>query len=45
MRMLLTNNSRRWAKKPLHRKGKGKRYKTRCETWESICAFLEYCYE
>lgn len=45
MKMLLTNNSRRWAKKPLHRKGRGKRYKTRCEAWESICAFLEYCDE
>lgn len=43
MKMLLTNNARRFAGKAPHRKGKGKRYKTRCEAWETICAFLDYC--
>ena len=43
MKMLLTNNSRRFAGKNALRKGKGKRYKTRCEAMETIGAFLDYC--
>ena len=43
-RMLLTNNERKMAGLPLHRKtSKGKRYHTRCEAWETIGAFLDYC--
>ena len=43
MKMLLTNNSRRFAGKRTLRKGKGKRFKTRCEVMEAVEAFLEYC--
>lgn len=43
-KMLLTNNSRKYAGLPLHRKkDKRKRYYTRCEASETIAAFLEYC--
>ena len=42
--MLLTNNQRKMAGLPLHRKLNGnKRYKTRCEASEAIDAFLDYC--
>ena len=44
MQMLLTNNSRKMAGLPLHRKtNKRKRYFTRCEAMETIGAFLDYC--
>ena len=44
MEMLLTNNSRKMAGLPLHRKtNKRKRYFTRCEAMETIGAFLDYC--
>ena len=42
IRPLYTNNSRKFAGKPLHRKGRGKRYKTRCAVWEDICAFFDW---
>lgn len=42
-KMLLTNNARRFAGKAPHRKGKGKRYKTRCEQIETVNAFIDYC--
>lgn len=42
-KMLLTNNSRRFAGKATHRKGKGKRYNGRCEAMETVAAFLDYC--
>lgn len=44
MKMLLSNNSRKMAGVPLHRKkDKRKRFFTRCEADETIKAFLEYC--
>ena len=44
MKMLLTNNSRKMMGLPLHRKlNKSKRYHTRKECWETVCAFLDYC--
>ena len=44
MKMLLTNNSRKMNRLPLHRKtNKKKRYCTRCEAVETISAFLDYC--
>ena len=46
MKMLLTNNSRKTAGLPLHRKtNKKKRYFTRCEVMETFNAFLDYCNE
>ena len=45
MKALLTNNARRFAGKSTHRKGKGKRHKTRCEVIETVRAFLDYCNE
>lgn len=43
MNMLLTNNSRKMAGLPLHRKSdKRKRYFTRCEAMETVGAFLDY---
>lgn len=41
-RPILTNNDRRRAGLPTLRKGKGKRYKTRCEAMETISAFIDY---
>lgn len=44
MKMLLTNNSRKMAGLPLHRKkDKRKRFFTRCNADEVIDAFLDYC--
>lgn len=44
MKMLLSNNSRKMAGFPLHRKKtKKKRFFTRCEASETIDAFLNYC--
>ena len=44
MKMLLSNNSRKMAGLPLHRKkDKRKRSFTRCEADETIKAFLDYC--
>ncbi len=44
MKMLLSNNSRKIAGLPLHRKkGKRKRFFTRCEFDETVKAFLDYC--
>ena len=44
MKMLLSNNSRKMAGLPLHRKkNKKKRFFTRCEACETIGAFLDYC--
>ena len=43
MKILLTNNSRKMAGLPLHRKSnKGKRYLTRCENMEVFMAFIDY---
>ena len=43
--MLLTNNQRKMHGLPLWRKkNKKKRYYTRCEAFETIDAFLDYCY-
>ena len=43
-KMLLRNNERKMSGLPLHRKkSKGRRYLTRCEAEETICAFLDYC--
>ena len=43
--MLLSNNSRKMAGVPLHRKtSKKKRFHTRVEADETIEAFLDYCY-
>lgn len=42
MKILFTNNSRKFAGKSLHRKGKGKRYKTRCEVSETIDAMFDF---
>jgi len=39
---LFTNNDRRRAGLPTRRKGKGKRYKTRCEVWETFCAWYDW---
>ena len=42
--MLLSNNQRKMHGQPLHRKtNSDKRYKTRCEAWETVGAFLNYC--
>lgn len=44
MKMLLTNNSRKMAGLPLHRKkDKRKRFFTRYDADEVIEAFLNYC--
>lgn len=43
MKMLLSNNSRKMAGLPLHRKIRKKRFFTRCEADETIKAFLNYC--
>lgn len=44
MKMLLSNNSRKIAGLPLHRKkDKRKRSFTCCEADETIKAFLDYC--
>ena len=45
MKVLLTNNARRFAGKATWRKGKGKRYKTRCEATETARAYLDFCLE
>ena len=43
MKMLLTNNARKMAGLPLHRKSnKRKRYFTRNEVMETFDAFLDY---
>lgn len=39
---LFTNNDRRRAGLPTRRKGKGKRYKTRCVVWEDFCAWYDW---
>lgn len=39
---LFTNNDRRRAGLPTRRKGKGKRYKTRREPWETFCAWYDW---
>jgi len=39
---LFTNNERRRAGLPPRRKGRGKRYKTRRETWESFSAWYDW---
>lgn len=37
-----TNNSRRMHGLPLRRKkSRGKRYRTRCRTWEDFCAWYD----
>ena len=39
-----SNNSRRMHGLPLHRKkNKKKRFYTRCEAWEAVEAFLDWC--
>ena len=39
-----SNNSRKMHGLPLHRKkNKSKRFYTRCEAWEAVEAFLDYC--
>lgn len=44
IKMYLTNNSRRMAGLPLHRKKNARRrYLTRCEGLETIDAFIRYC--
>ena len=44
MKMLFTNNSRKLAGRPLHRKkNKRRRCYTRNEADETIGAFLDYC--
>ena len=45
MKMLFTNNSRKLAGRPLHRKkNKKRRWYTRNKADETIDAFLDYCY-
>lgn len=42
--MYLSNNSRKLAGLPMHRKKNAKkRFYTRCEGMETIAAFLQYC--
>lgn len=44
MKMLLSNNSRKIAGLSLYRKkDKRKRFFTRCESDETVKAFLDYC--
>lgn len=43
-KMLLTNNARKMAGLPLHRKAnRKKRHYSRNESWETVCAFLDWC--
>ena len=42
--MLLSNNQRKLAGIPMHRKkDRRKRFYTRCEALEAIDAFIDYC--
>lgn len=44
VKMYLSNNSRKLAGLPMHRKKNAKkRFYTRCEGMETIDAFLRYC--
>lgn len=44
VKMYLSNNSRKLAGLPMHRKKNAKkRFYTRCEGMETIAAFLQYC--
>lgn len=40
---LFTNNARKMAGYPVRRKStKGKRYRSRCESWEDFCAWYDW---
>ena len=39
---LFTNNGRRYAGLKPRRKGKGRRYKTRCAAWEDFSAWYDW---